>query len=73
MWTCPKCKKVKNPTKHHWLPRRHYGNTKHYVLLCRDCHDEIEKITPFEKVDHQTYLEIVTSFLGGEYANLFTL
>jgi transcription elongation factor Elf1 len=62
---CPKCKKDKPLTRHHIKPIRHFGK-KHNndtVLICRDCHDELEQIIPFQLMPVMEYFKIVDLFL----------
>jgi len=40
--TCPKCNEVRPLTKHHVLPKTHYGHTREIEYICRACHDELE-------------------------------
>lgn len=40
--TCPKCNEVRPLTKHHVLPKTHFGHTKEIELICRECHDDLE-------------------------------
>jgi len=41
---CLKCKTMGFLTRHHELPRTHYGNTKEIIYLCQSCHNDIEKM-----------------------------
>ena len=65
---CPKCKQNKPLSKHHILPVRHYGqNGGPYVEICRECHDQLELLIPFEpKLELKDYLNIYRSFLLGK-------
>jgi hypothetical protein len=72
---CPKCgvfylrgahpahKRAKS--KHHVLPRRFYGKTDHTIELCRQCHDKLEKMIPFELQPIWFYEWIIIKFYGG--------
>lgn len=40
---CPKCKKHKDSTSHHILPKCHYGDGD-TIEICRACHDKLEKL-----------------------------
>jgi hypothetical protein len=63
---CPKCKFPRWLTKHHIYPVRHYGRkgNNDILLLCRACHDKIEKIIPFERRKKSFYTHIVEFFLN---------
>lgn len=63
---CPKCKVRKNLTKHHIFPIRHYGYTNITICLCRECHSELEKQIPFDKMDNLFYRQVVKNFLKGK-------
>ncbi len=67
--TCPKCKKHKWLTQHHVFPLRHYPNQTRPLLqpLCRKCHDELERIIPFEKMTDDWYPAIVQLFLSEDW------
>lgn len=39
---CPKCLEYTQLSRHHWAPRRVFGNSDDIILLCRYCHDLIE-------------------------------
>ena len=61
---CPKCFQVRKLTRHHALPKRYFGDTNHKLWICRDCHDEIEKILPLNiKYEHEQYIEIHKQWL----------
>lgn len=62
---CPKCEKTKQLTEHHIKPKRHFGNGKgnwEVILLCRKCHNELERLIPFDKQPEEFYYNIVISF-----------
>jgi len=44
---CPRCNKRNVSTIHHLIPRRWGGkdNVENLLLLCKECHDEIEEYT----------------------------
>lgn len=69
-WVCPKCLQFRKPTKHHWLPKRWFGHTDNIILLCRKCHNAIEKIIELKeqgwKLTRDEYWEITRNFLGLE-------
>ena len=62
---CPKCKVEKMLTRHHVYPVRHFGrkDNKEVFLLCRKCHDALEKLIPFERMVRDFYPVIIQSFL----------
>ena len=62
---CLKCKKNKRLSRHHVLPLRHYGENNSIILLCFDCHREIEKLIPRGKRSKQFYRKLTKDFLGG--------
>lgn len=68
---CPKCMKVKRLTKHHIIPSSVSKKQENALLLfvCRDCHDEIDKIT-FKKIaislhelTREDFIQIAKDFL----------
>ena len=64
---CPKCGEMKKLTKHHVLPKRHFGNGKknpERLLICRECHDDLERLIPFERQPVPFYKEVVALFLS---------
>lgn len=63
---CPKCLQIREGSKHHILPRRFFtpNNNSPLLFLCRDCHDEIEKLIPqHERLDRDEYFLIAEEFL----------
>ncbi len=65
---CPVCKENytrKNPqTKHHQLPQRHYHGKGKIFLLCKRCHQKLERfITAQEKLTEERYYEIMKDFV----------
>lgn len=63
---CPKCEDWKQLTRHHIVPKRFFGWQREpiVILLCRDCHDELEKIIPIsEKQERSFYSLVVINFL----------
>lgn len=64
---CPKCGEEKPLTKHHVFPRRHFGNKKNLrrykLLLCRLCHNDIERAIPFEEMPLSFYPAVCAAFL----------
>jgi len=62
---CPKCHRYKLLTRHHIFPKRNFGKkyNEQYLYLCRNCHDALEKLIPFEKKKKQFYIEVVANFL----------
>lgn len=63
---CAKCSIQDNLTRHHIYPKRHFRGSNSFLILCRDCHDEIEKLIPYEKQPKSFYKEIVERFLKEE-------
>ena len=65
---CPKCMELRVMTTHHVFPKRHFGKKdKEYRLdICRNCHDEIERILPFRELRKEEYLEIHRRWLKDE-------
>lgn len=64
---CPKCRQNKHLTKHHVFPRRHFGRgnkNKTVVRICRECHDELEELIPYERQPIAFYPHIVNVFLA---------
>ncbi len=65
-WVCPVCGKVKEPTRHHILPKRHFGNGNKnkggIVKICRKCHDKIEIKIPQKKMPAGFYYLILSTF-----------
>lgn len=39
---CPKCGKHAYLTRHHILPKRHFGSRGPTIDICRECHDSLE-------------------------------
>lgn len=70
---CPKCKKARKLTRHHWLPQRWFGNTDNIILLCRKCHNAIEKAIEARekgwKLTVGEYWEITENFMNTPMAN----
>ena len=68
---CPKCRELKQLTRHHIMPSQWYKREKLKPIchLCRDCHDDIEVIIrdreKGKKLTKKVYLEILLSFLEG--------
>ena len=69
---CPKCFYNKRLTNHHVLPRRFFGGNDSKLLLCRECHDEIELILPEhrELLPHE-YYEVTEAWLKGQTVRVF--
>lgn len=62
---CLKCEQMKELTEHHIKPRRHYGNGKgnwEVILLCRECHDMLERLIPFDRQPEEFYYDILVFF-----------
>jgi C4-type Zn-finger protein len=60
---CPYCKKFGKKSTHHILPQRYFGDVGKTVMMCRKCHDLIEKmITEQECLAPELYIEIFEKF-----------
>ncbi|HRF70623.1 MAG TPA: hypothetical protein PKV66_04260 [Candidatus Pelethenecus sp.] len=59
---CARCGTRSCPSKHHILPRRHFKSSL-VVYLCRDCHDEIERMIPPEPMPIPFYWRITRTFI----------
>lgn len=57
-------------TSHHIYPKRHFGNNRRQrktrFELCRECHDALEKLIPFERMPPEFYPEVLLCFLNPE-------
>lgn len=62
---CPCCGIWTVMTRHHIHPVRHYGrrNNNHILLLCRSCHDDIEKYIPQAKMPHAFYQALLDIYI----------
>lgn len=75
--SCPKCGvpflRGAHPTHkkacstHHIIPKRNGGKWGPTIEICRACHDEIERLIPFEEQPHWVYFAIVEVFLAGHF------
>lgn len=64
---CEKCGEYKRKTKHHVYPKTYFGRKGKKLILCRDCHDEIEELIPkFQKMSKAWYDMVNNSWLNGE-------
>jgi hypothetical protein len=57
------------PSEHHILPRRWFGDTDKKALMCRVCHDELEAlIHQLERAllvaNQQMYIDVCRKFLA---------
>lgn len=60
---CPMCEKEKHLSRHHILPRRFFGNNDEIVLICRSCHDEVEREIPrYQEMAEIFYYDILIKF-----------
>ena len=62
---CPKCHCQKILTKHHIKPRRWFGRGKRnnsVIYICRECHDELELLIPYEKQKVPFYYQVIKQF-----------
>lgn len=62
---CPKCKRNAWLTRHHIYPQRYYRKQRHPAILylCRECHNQIERIIPSQKLRKDDYLSLCVAFL----------
>ena len=63
---CPKCKRIREGTRHHILPVRFFGSNQNspILYLCRDCHDLIENEIPLHvRLERDEYFLIAEEFL----------
>jgi len=61
---CVKCHSRRTLTKHHILPRRHYYGEGDIILICRKCHDKLERaIVKAERLTREEYRRILRKFL----------
>lgn len=60
---CARCKTFKHLTKHHVLPLRWFQGEGPIMVLCRTCHDEIEKIIPFRRMPYIFYWRVAIYFV----------
>ena len=44
---CPRCKRNRQMTSHHILPKVHFRETGERADLCRLCHNDFEKILEY--------------------------
>lgn len=75
MWVCPGCHEQKQPTKHHVFPRRHFGrkSNNNILKLCKQCHQDLEKMIPYEKMPREFYREVINEFFERRvYENIQT-
>ena len=62
---CPKCGVNQKLTKHHIVPVRHGGRKKQVLFICRECHNELEKVIPQKPIlEDIEYYKIVIRFLN---------
>ena len=64
-YECPKCGEMKIRTKHHVMPRRHYGKVGNNLIiyLCRQCHWKLEWHIPYEQMPDTFYVDVIRRFL----------
>jgi hypothetical protein len=70
---CLKCNREGELTRYHVFPRRHYPlqHRPFVVLVCRKpCHDELEKLIPFEEVPLEEYLKIHREYFGEVFEEI---
>lgn len=62
---CPACGENKPLTRHHILPKRYYNGYGEIILLCRACHNELEKTIPFRpRLTTMKYYKLLNQFLA---------
>lgn len=61
---CPKCRKIKDISRHHIFPQRHFAHSP-ILHMCRSCHTDLERLIPFELQPDEFYLDIVRLFLAS--------
>lgn len=62
---CPTCDQARALTRHHIYPCRHFGRGKKnpgVFLLCRNCHDELERYIPYELMPRDFYKAVICVF-----------
>ncbi len=62
---CAGCCKMKVLTNHHIFPKRVYKHSPIFKL-CRPCHDALERLIPYRKVEKHKYIEILKNFIRGD-------
>ena len=60
---CKKCGKFKHLTRHHLLPQRWWQGRGRIKRLCRDCHNKIELLIPFQKMPVRFYFQVFRYFI----------
>ena len=60
---CPKCGEVELLTRHHFLPRRYFGENPFIIKICQKCHDEVELLIPEYRLSACDYFEIAYCFI----------
>jgi len=69
---CSKCHTQEVLQKHHILPKRFYGDNPFYILLCDDCHKEVEKLIPETKqLTPAKYFKIIYNFINEDWKKTF--
>lgn len=62
---CPACRRRKQQSKHHILPKRFFGNKPYVYYICKKCHIKLEKgwIPQYSILEPIVYWEILEQFL----------
>jgi type I restriction-modification system DNA methylase subunit len=65
---CPVCNVLYTDgnwkSRHHILPKRFFGGIGGLFELCRDCHNELEKLIPYNtKLTEFEYRDILADFV----------
>jgi hypothetical protein len=63
---CPKCLQIRQRSRHHIFPVRHFGrkNNNTILYLCQECHQHLETFIPPQRKSRLFYIEVVQQFLG---------
>jgi ribosomal protein L40E len=68
---CPKCKLAYSPrnrsSTHHVIPKRAGGKNGPTAVLCRRCHDFLERLIPFDRQPNWVYHYIYEVFMLGYF------
>lgn len=71
---CPKCGRVRKITRHHIYPRRIFGRGKNNIilLLCVECHRDIERIIPRKtQLTKEQYRQLTVAWLRNKPPTIF--
>lgn len=62
---CPKCHKMTTLTRHHIFPRRFFKNSPIF-FVCRECHDKLECLIPYSRMERYLYVDVLVCFLKNK-------